>query len=89
MQEDPIGEIDIIEGINHQRDDIVSVHTGRPCRFYPGWQTGRAQRPRCELFDLEKNASNPYVSHLLTPEFSADILANQRPSLFPPETAAA
>ncbi|OAA59155.1 glycoside hydrolase family 16 protein [Niveomyces insectorum RCEF 264] len=49
MEEDPIGEIDIVEGINHQPDNIVSLHTGQTCRFEAGWQTGTDQRPDCAL----------------------------------------
>ncbi len=61
MEEDPIGEIDILEGINHQPDNIVSLHTGNACRFLPGWQTGTGQRPECALFDLKTNKSNESV----------------------------
>ncbi len=59
MEEEPIGEIDIIEGVNFQSANIVSLHTGPPCRFLPGWQTGREQRPNCTLWDVQKNLSNP------------------------------
>lgn len=58
MQENPISEIDIIEGINHQKDNSFSLHTGPSCTFYPGWQNGKDHRPVCELFDTKKNASN-------------------------------
>ena len=58
MEEDPIGEVDIVEGVNWQPDNVVSVHTGNRCRFHPGWQTGVEQRPVCELFDVEKNLTN-------------------------------
>ncbi len=59
MEEDPVGEIDIIEGINYQEDNIVSVHTDNACQFLPGWQTGKEQRPNCALFDRARNMSNP------------------------------
>ena len=58
MEEDPIGEIDIIEGTNFQEDDIVSLHTGSPCYFYSGEQTGQNQRPNCTLFDIKQNLTN-------------------------------
>ena len=58
MEEDPIGEIDILEGVSFQEDNIISVHTGPRCKFLPGWQTGTNQRPECELFDVKQNKSN-------------------------------
>jgi len=51
MQENPVGEVDIIEGTSYQEDNIVSVHTGNKCHFYPGKQTGVDQRPNCTLYD--------------------------------------
>lgn len=33
MDEDPTGEIDIIEGINLQSENIVSLHTCGKCSF--------------------------------------------------------
>ncbi|KAH8900408.1 hypothetical protein GQ53DRAFT_633092, partial [Thozetella sp. PMI_491] len=58
MRENPISEIDIIEGINHQTDNSFSLHTGPSCTFYPGWQSGKDHRPVCELFDKKKNTTN-------------------------------
>lgn len=58
MDENPIAEIDIIEGISYQEDNIVSVHTGPECQFYPGWQTGKEQRQNCALMDRKTNETN-------------------------------
>lgn len=33
MDEDPVGEIDIIEGINKQKKNVVSLHTCGKCSF--------------------------------------------------------
>ncbi|CAK7224917.1 hypothetical protein SEUCBS140593_005726 [Sporothrix eucalyptigena] len=33
FHEDPAGEIDILEGINHQATNMVSLHTGNDCVF--------------------------------------------------------
>ena len=51
MQENPVGEVDIIEGTSYQEDNIVSVHTSNKCHFYRGKQTGVEQRSNCTLLD--------------------------------------
>jgi hypothetical protein len=33
FDEDPVGEIDIIEGINDQSQNVVSLHTCGACKF--------------------------------------------------------
>ncbi len=49
MEENPIGEIDVIEGANHQAANDVSLHTGNACRFSAGNQTGIYPRTECGL----------------------------------------
>ena len=49
MQENPIGEVDIIEGTSFQENNVVSVHTSNRCHFYQGKQTGNDQRANCTL----------------------------------------
>ncbi|OAA56212.1 glycoside hydrolase family 16 protein [Niveomyces insectorum RCEF 264] len=34
--EEPMGEIDVIEGINHQKDNTISLHTCDRCKFTGG-----------------------------------------------------
>ncbi len=47
FDEDPIGEIDIVEGINHQSDNVISMHTCDKCKFTSGGSGGRApNRPQ-------------------------------------------
>ena len=58
MQENPIGEVDIIEGTSFQEDNIVSVHTANRCIFHRGKQTGVDQRPFCMLHDPVTNKTN-------------------------------
>ena len=50
MKEDPISEIDIIEGLGWQKDNMVSLHTGNNCSFQPGWETGKDFRAQCGLY---------------------------------------
>ncbi len=62
MVEDPIGEIDIIEGINHQADNTISLHTCNKCQFTAGTQTGTDQRTSCALGgDCQDNIRNGLV----------------------------
>ncbi len=62
MDENPIGEIDIIEGINHQADNIISLHTCDKCRFTSGSQTGNDLRANCALGgDCDRGTTNGFV----------------------------
>ncbi|KAL3707176.1 hypothetical protein TMatcc_005153 [Talaromyces marneffei ATCC 18224] len=49
--EDPYGEVDIIEGVNNQIGDVISMHTGARCRLDddPQNQTGTDVRTDCSL----------------------------------------
>ncbi|KAK0629508.1 glycoside hydrolase family 16 protein [Bombardia bombarda] len=49
FDEDPYGEIDIIEGINNQANDIVSLHTCGACSFNFSGQRGTDPRSNCNL----------------------------------------
>uniref|UniRef100_A0A093V9M9 Putative endo-1,3(4)-beta-glucanase n=1 Tax=Talaromyces marneffei PM1 TaxID=1077442 RepID=A0A093V9M9_TALMA len=53
--EDPYGEVDIIEGVNNQIGDVISMHTGARCRLDddPQNQTGTDSEP-------EANANNRF-----------------------------
>lgn len=63
MQEDPIGEVDIIEGISHQADNVISLHTCNKCKFTSGSQTGTDLRSDCSLGgDCQDNSPNQCVS---------------------------
>jgi hypothetical protein len=60
MQENPIGEIDIIEGYNHDEQNVISLHTCSACRFKAGSQTGVNQREDCSLGgDCQDNTLRP------------------------------
>ena len=50
MKENPISEIDIIEGLGFQDDNMFTLHTGNNCSFLPGWQTGKDPRTQCGLY---------------------------------------
>jgi hypothetical protein len=58
FRENPIAEIDILEGIGHQPDNSFSLHTGPNCTFFPGWQTGKNPRTNCALIDTHTNKTN-------------------------------
>jgi hypothetical protein len=58
FRENPIGEIDILEGISHQKTNSFSLHTGGNCTIYPGWQSGTHPRANCALFDHSTNQTN-------------------------------
>jgi hypothetical protein len=49
--ENPYGEVDIIEGVNNQIGDVISLHTSASCRLKadPQIQTGTDVRTDCSL----------------------------------------
>ncbi|KAL1890134.1 hypothetical protein Sste5346_008427 [Sporothrix stenoceras] len=50
FREDPVGEVDILEGVNHQAANMVSLHTGGQCRFTPSSEEdGVAHRDSCTV----------------------------------------
>ena len=64
FDEDPYGEIDIIEGVMTQPDNIVSLHTCGPCQFDFSSSSGRDARPDCDLGGVEGGCSDDVATNL-------------------------
>ncbi len=60
FDEDPYGEIDIIEGISHQSNNIVSLHTCGTCTFKLG---GTDPRDNCDLGGESQQCSDDVVTN--------------------------
>ncbi|KAH7141844.1 concanavalin A-like lectin/glucanase domain-containing protein [Dactylonectria macrodidyma] len=66
FDEDPVGEIDIIEGINKQTQNVVSLHTCGACRFTkiggidgrPNCNNGGTESDQCEDGDNYDGCGN-------------------------------
>ncbi|KJR89950.1 uncharacterized protein SPSK_06006 [Sporothrix schenckii 1099-18] len=50
FKEDPVGEVDLLEGVNHQAANMVSLHTGGTCEFGASAdETGVDRRDSCTV----------------------------------------